>query len=327
MTAYDDYVDVIDTAPMPMFSVIGNHDFDQRNLFETKLGTPYFESYLAPQNYSFNIGKMHFVVVNDILYNRATDKHKYKAGLEGYTLKWLENDLKHVSKETTIVICSHAPLMKDAAGKYGEKNVNYKKYSALLAQYKNVYAWAGHTHQNYSYDYATAPEKYSALKNVKSIVAARCSGQILLNRELNTCGTPNGYMVAEVNGDEMTWYYKAVGHDRNYQIRHYSPVSTNSEYVKANIWNYSPDTWSKPEWWENGVKVADMEHAKGEYDPAYLKIYAEHQEQKLGKWERAYSKPAKSPYLFRVKPTAGVRSGEIRVTDQFGVTYTQKVEW
>jgi hypothetical protein len=26
-------------------------------------------------------------------------------------------------------------------------------------------------------------------------------------------------------------------------------------------------------------------------------------------------------------PTAGVRSGEIRVTDQFGKTYIQKVEW
>ena len=327
MTSYDDYIDVVDAADVPMFNVIGNHDFDQYTLFDTKLGTPYFESYLAPQNYSFNIGKMHFVVVNDILYNRATNKHKYKAGLEGYTLKWLENDLKHVSKETTIVICSHAPLMKDAIGKYGEKNVNYKKYCALLADYKNVYAWAGHTHQNYSYDYANAPEKYASLKNVKSIIAARCSGQITLNRELNTCGTPNGYMIAEVTGDNMEWYYKTVGHDRSYQMRTYTPSQTNTEYVKVNIWNYSPDTWSAIEWWENGVKVANMEHAKGEYDPAYLKIYAEHQEQKLNKWARNYSKPAKSPYLFRVKPTAGVRSGEIRVTDQFGVTYTQKVEW
>ena len=327
MTSYDDYIDVVDAAAVPMFSVIGNHDFDQYTLFETKLGTPYFESYLAPQNYSFNIGKMHFVVVNDILYNRATNKHKYRAGLEGYTLKWLENDLKHVSKETTIVICSHAPLMKDATGKYGAKNVNYKKYSALLAEYKNVYAWAGHTHQNYSYDYATAPEDLAALKNIKSIIAARCCGQITLNRELNTCGTPNGYMVAEVTGDTMTWYYKTVNHDRNYQMRTYTPTETNSEYVKVNIWNYSPDTWSAIEWWENGVKVANMEHAKGEFDPAYLKIYAQHQEEKLNKWARNYSKPAKSPYLFRVKPTAGVRSGEVRVTDQFGVTYTQKVEW
>ncbi len=327
MTAYDDYIDVIDKAPIPMISVIGNHDFDQRNLFETKLGTPYFESYIAPQNYSFNIGKIHFVVVNDILYNRTADKQKYKTGLEGYTLKWLENDLKHVSKETTIVICSHAPLMKDAAGKYGEKNVNYKKYSALLAEYKNVYAWAGHTHRNYSYDYATAPEKYASLQNVKSIIAGRCNGQITLNRELNTCGTPNGYMIAEVNGDTMEWYYKTVGHGRNHQIRSYSPAQTNTEYVKANIWNYSPDTWSKPEWWENGVKVADMELTKGEHDPAYLKIYAEHQEEKLNKWARNYSKPSKTPNLFRVKPSEGVRSGEIRVTDQFGVTYTQQVVW
>ena len=327
MTAYDDYIDVIDKSPIPMISVIGNHDFDQRNLFETKLGTPYFESYIAPQNYSFNIGKIHFVVVNDILYNRTADKQKYKTGLEGYTLKWLENDLKHVSKETTIVICSHAPLFKREGKEFCEKSVNYKKYSALLAEYKNVYAWAGHTHRNYSYDYATAPEKYASLQNVKSIIAGRCNGQITLNRELNTCGTPNGYMIAEVNGDTMEWYYKTVGHGRNHQIRSYSPAQTNTEYVKANIWNYSPDTWSKPEWWENGVKVADMELTKGEHDPAYLKIYAEHQEEKLNKWARNYSKPSKTPNLFRVKPSEGVRSGEIRVTDQFGVTYTQQVVW
>ena len=87
------------------------------------------------------------------------------------------------------------------------------------------------------------------------------------------------------------------------------------------------DTWSAIEWWENGVKVAEMEHAKGEYDPDYLKIYAEHQQQKLGKTERNYSKPAKVPFMFRVTPTEGVRSGEVRVTDNFGVTYIQPISW
>ena len=53
----------------------------------------------------------------------------------------------------------------------------------------------------------------------------------------------------------------------------------------------------------------------------------DHQQQKLGKTERNYSKPVKSPYLFRVKPSAGVREGEIRVTDSFGNTYTEKVAW
>jgi hypothetical protein len=31
--------------------------------------------------------------------------------------------------------------------------------------------------------------------------------------------------------------------------------------------------------------------------------------------------------MFRIKPSEGVQSGEIRVTDNFGVTYTEKVEW
>ena len=325
MTSYDHYLDASATATVPMINVIGNHDFDQHTLFDTKLGTPYFESYIAPQNYSFNIGKIHFVVVNDILYNRPTDKHKYKTGLSDETLAWLESDLKYVPTTTTIVVCSHAPLMKRREN-FNEKSVNYKKYSALLAKYDNVYAWAGHIHQNYEYDYATAPAKYASLKNVKSIVAGRCIGQIRLNRELNTCGTPNGYMVAEVKGDKMEWYYKTAGKDRSYQMRVYTP-EVEDGYVKANIWNYSADTWSAIEWWENGQKVAEMEHAKGEFDPDYLKIYAQHQQQKLGKTERNYSKPVKTPYLFRVKPSAGVREGEIRVTDHFGITYTEKVAW
>ena len=327
MSSYDDYLDVVATSPVSMVSVIGNHDFDQRTLFDTKLGTPYFESYVAPLNYSFNIGKMHFVVVNNILYDRPTDKHKYKSGLEDYTIKWLENDLKHVSKETTIVLCSHAPLFKERNNFNDGRKIHYPTYSELLSKYDNVYAWAGHTHQNYEYDYSKAPTKYESLKNVKSIIVGRCIGMIRLNRELNTCGTPNGYMVAEVNGDKMEWYYKTVGHDRSYQMRVYAPTGERNEYVKVNIWNYSADTWSAIEWWENGQKVAEMEYSKNDYDPDYLKIFAQHQQQKLGKTEQAYSKPVKSPYLFRVKPSEGVTSGEVRVTDQFGVTYTQSVSW
>ena len=327
MWAYDDYVDVVSTAKLPMFSVIGNHDYDQQTILETELGTPYFESYLAPLNYSFNIGKIHFVVVNSIDYTAPGNKHRYRTGMEDYTYKWLESDLKHISNETTIVICSHAPLFKWRTG-FQDKSVNYKKYSALLSRYDNVYAWAGHTHQNYEYDYAKAPAKHKLLKNVKHIVVGRCIGQLRLNRELNVDGTPNGYVVAEVNGDKMEWYYKTLGHDRNHQMRVYTPTRTNSEYVKVHVWNYSTDTWSAIEWWENGVKVAEMEHAKGEQDPDYLKIYAEHQAQKLEKTARRYSKPSsKVPFLYRVKPTAGVRSGEVRVTDQFGVTYTQSVTW
>ena len=325
MSTYDDYVDALDTAKLPMFSVIGNHDYDQANLFESRLGSQFYDAYLGPQNYSFNIGKLHFVVLNTIDYRRENVKQRYHEGLEDKTCEWLENDLKFVPKESTIVVCGHAPIFKWRHTE-GDKSVNFKRYGEILSKYNKVYAWAGHTHQNYTYNYANST-KYPKLANIEAIIVGRCSGQIRLNRELNNDGTPNGYMVAEVNGNEMVWYYKSVGHDRDYQMRVYSPVQTASEYVKVNIWNHSPESWSTPEWWENGVKVADMKSASKEYDIDYLKIYEEHNKQKLGDTERKYSKPAKVPFLFKIVPTAGVRSGEVRVTDNFGNTYTQKVEW
>ena len=328
MTGYDDYVDALATAELPMFSVIGNHDQDQTNLMESYLAIPYFETYLAPVNYSFNIGKMHFVVLNSIHYGRGTSKNKYKSGLENYTCNWLTNDLKHVSPETTVVVCTHAELFNGRTNAHGDKKVNYKKYSNILSKFKKVYAWAGHIHSNYSYNYANAPEKYNKIKNIETITVARCIGQLRSNERLNVDGTPNGYMVAEVKGDNMEWYYKSVGHDRSHQIRSYSPTRTGDGFVKATIWNHSPATWSNPEWWENGVKVADMELAKGESDPDYCAIYESLDLSKAGETAKKYAKPsAKVPFLFRVKPSEGVRSGEIRVTDRFGVTYTEKVEW
>ena len=132
-------------------------------------------------------------------------------------------------------------------------------------------------------------------------------------------------MIAEVKGDTMEWYYKSVGHERNYQMRTYSPKATNTEYVKVNIWNYSTDNWSAVEWWEGGQKVATFEKVEEE-DPDYVEFHATHLAHLRGR-AAGYAAPAKSDYMFRVKPSEGVRSGEIRVTDNFGVTYTEKVEW
>lgn len=326
MAGYDDYMDICASAQYPMFNVIGNHDYDQETLFETKLGTPFYEEYVSPTYYSFNIGKTHYILVNDIVYSRAKATDRYSAGLEEEQMRWLEEDLKFVPKDHTIVICGHAQLFHrhgTSAYSYGKKHLNYERYSNLLSQYKRVYSWSGHYHDNFGFDYA-GKKGFENLANVTSITVARCNGQLRSNKELNTDGTTNGYMVVEVTGDKFEWYYKTVGKGRDYQMRAYSPLRSEDGYVKATIWNHSADYWSNPEWWENGVKVADMEHAP-DFDPDYLEIYKtlEHLKGRAGN----YAKPSKSRFMFRVKPSEGVRSGEVRVTDNFGVTYTQKVEW
>ena len=329
MAGYDDYMDISSTISYPMCHIIGNHDYDQFNILEGKLGTPYFEEYVSPTYYSFTIGKIHYVMVNSIEYSRENAKAHYKSGLDDEQMQWLREDLKYIPHDYTIYICGHANLWKKPGtspnGSYGKYNLNYKEYTELLKPYRRVYSWSGHYHSNYEFEYAGKP-KYEDMSHFKCISVSRCIGALRVNLEMDNRGLPNGYMVVEVDGENIEWWYKVPGHDRNYQMRAYSPVITGDGYVKANIWNYSPDSnWSAVEWWENDKKVGEFEQFS-EFDPEYLRIYNE----KFGHTSggaKKYAKPEESCYMFRIKPSEGVRSGEIRVTDSFGKTYTEKVEW
>ncbi|MBQ2027622.1 MAG: calcineurin-like phosphoesterase C-terminal domain-containing protein [Alistipes sp.] len=328
MAGYDDYMDISAPISYPMCHVIGNHDYDQANILEGKLGTPFFEEYISPTYYSFTIGKVHYVMVNSIEYSRENAKKHYKSGLDDEQMKWLEEDLKYIPKDYTIFICGHANLFKKPGtspnGSYGKYNVNYERYKALLLPYKRIYSWSGHYHTNYGFDYAGKP-KYEDMSHISAITAARCIGTLRSNMEMDNSGVPNGYMVVDVDGENFEWWYKSVGHDRSYQMRAYSPVRTGDGYVKVNVWNHTEGYWSDVEWWENGVKVGSFENF-AEPDPDYLQIHATKLTHLKGTAAK-YAKPGKSRYMFRIKPSEGVRSGEIRVTDNFGKTYTQKVEW
>ena len=332
MTKLDDYVDIVADSNVPMFHAIGNHDHDQTTFLETKLGIMHFEEYLTPAYYSFNIGKVHYVIVDDISFSRKIHKDKYKCGLEYWHYKWLERDLAFVPKDHTIVICGHAQLFRQFGNKGRDKdsktNLSYARYSKLLSQYARVYSWSGHYHYNFGYDYANSTnEAHKPLKNITSICVARACGGLHCNRDLYNDGTPNGYMVMEVDGDKIEWYYKSIGHDRDYQMRIYDPTRTGGELIKVNIWNWSKDYWTTPEWWENGVKVGNMTH-KYEKDIAFVEEHAvigPHYLSKKDKSDKA--KPYNAHGMFHIKPSAGVRSGEVRVTDNFGKTYIQKVEW
>ena len=327
MSKLDDYVNVIAESEVPMFHAIGNHDHDQTTFYETLLGTIHFEEYLTPSYYSFNIGKVHYVIVNDISFSRNGFKERYRLGLEYWHYKWLERDLQFVPKDHTIVICGHAQLFRHFGKKDpdGKANLSYARYSKLLSQYARVYSWSGHYHYNFGYDYAQS--NVESLKNITSICVARACGGLHCNRDLNNDGTPNGYMVMEVDGGKIDWYYKSIGHDRNYQMQVYAPTRTGGELVKVNIWNWSKDYWSNPEWWENGKKVGVMTH-KFEKDIAFLEDHAAKGPHYISKKDKSdKARPYNAHGMFHIKPSAGVRSGEVRVTDNFGNTYIEKIEW
>lgn len=317
LTAYDDYLDITEGLKCPTFNVIGNHDYDQTTLYASRLGTMHYETYIGPLHYSFNIGKMHFIVLDDIVYNRMSANETYRSGLEDNTLKWLEGDLAFIPHDTPLVVCAHSQLFKKRSS-HSTRGLNYKGYKELFSRYSKVYSWAGHNHENYCYDYAG---KGLGLDNISCITVSRATGALRLNKYLNNDGTPQGYMVAEVEGKSMRWYYKSLGRDSSYQMKVYPPRRTDGAKIVANIWNYD-DGWSSVEWWENGKKVADMRQTEME-DPDYVDIFTEVKNATT----RKYCAPQKSHNMFEIMPSANARSGEVHVTDKFGVTYISEIQW
>lgn len=318
MTGYDDYVDISGTASFPTYNMVGNHDMEQENLFDTRLAVGYYENYVGPVHYSFNIGNMHYVVLNTITadFKRQT-KRNYWYGLDDDQFQWLKNDLSHVPDDMTIVVCSHALLFQNDWSYRNVRNLNELKDE--LSRFDKIYAWGGHSHTNYGCDYNY---KWNGGKLLAATVS-RCNGSLRYNTEMMSNGVPNGYIVADVRGKDMTWRFKCIDKDTDYQMKVYSPVRNKTEYVKAMIWNWAEDFWTQPEWWENGVKIAELEKVE-DYDIDYQERYAAWKQQETSDETWGEQKPVT---MFRVKPSDNIRNGEVRVTDYFGNTYTQAIDW
>ena len=328
MFAWDDYMDIAASINCPTFNVIGNHDYDQQTLFEISQGDVYYETYVGPSHYSFDLGDVHYIVANTIMYDRPSINAKYGYGLDDDTYKWLCEDLSFVPKDKVIVTCSHANMFKNPNasphGSHGAYFRHYEDYKALLSSYKKVYSWSGHYHENFYYNYANhfgIDTKHGA-PNIQCISVARCTGALRLNKELGSMGEPQGFMVLNVHGDNLDWYYKSVGHDQSYQLRVYDPSRSTDGTVKANIWNWS-EGWSQPEWSEDGGKSwTPMELTPG-VDPDYYDIFQKVDNQTT----RKYCTPSTKSILFSVHPSSGCTGGMVRTTDMFGVTYTGEIKW
>ena len=314
---YDDFLTMTSEASFPMYNVIGNHDLDKCGFAHPRYTNVSYENYVGPTDYSFNIGDIHYVVLNTVPLFANALQGSYTAGVSDESLEWLKNDLSFVTKDKTIVLCSHV-LLIDPYRRLGRR-LNETSAIELFEPFERVYAWGGHTHTNSGGKCNWKGRKIDGVK------VARATGAPRVNAPMSREGIPNGYMFVDVKGGQMEWYYKTAGKDKDYQMRVYSPTVTGDGYVKATIWNFTPTYWNNPEWYENGVKIGELERIK-EHDPAYEELFSTTLNHLKGT-SRNYATPVNSDYMFRIKPSDGVRKGEVRVTDNFGNTYVQPVEW
>lgn len=238
----------------PYFYVCGNHDIEM-DVPTNEQSHKSFNHYFGPTYYSFNRGKVHYVVLDNVFW-----MGRYYAGY--YTqqqLDWLKQDLSYVPEGSTVIIAQHIPCYsRQARHKEWGKESYHKVVSNRQALFDilkpyNVHIMSGHEHYN---------ENYVLADNLYEHCHAPLSDLFWCTKWAMD-GTPNGYAVYEIDGDKINWYYKCLGRDRDYQFELYPRGASHEhpEAVVANVWNYD-STW-KVEWFEDGKPMGEMTRFTG----------------------------------------------------------------
>ncbi len=295
---------------IPFFYVAGNHDMDLDRRSNHRSKSRY-EAVFGPSYYSFNRGKIHYVVLDDVFSTGRA--YGYIGYLEEKQLHWLEQDLAQVPEGSTVMVSMHIPTYSVAArkGEFGKEEIkkvlqNRRALYKLLDPYK-AHILSGHEH--YQENYVVAPNL------LEHVHGALCG--IFWQAPYNSDGTPLGYTVYEIVGDEVSWYFKAAGLPKDIQFSAYLPGTDRQhpDALIANVWNYDP-AW-KVYWYEDGVKVGEMKQAQG-WDPDIVKYVTAHQQQ----FRYTYVGAGPTEHMFYAVPTNKNAQFKIEVIDRFGRVYT-----
>jgi hypothetical protein len=337
-----------------MFNVMGNHDNDPYITGDIGAEAP-FREIIGPTYYSFNLGSVHYVVLDNVQYintgasEGVVGERNYNDVVSSAQTGWLTKDLAAITdKSTPVVIFMHTPLYGNPsldAGGNQVSNIVLNNGSTLLSivdDFSEVHVVTGHTHINYTVESGGVTEHNTAAVCATWWWTGKTG---YAGNQICKDGSPGGYGVWEVQDRDLRWYYKSIGYSQDYQFRSYdlntvyitaaafAPNSTDAalaEYagvyaspnqvndVMINIWGYDPH-WTV-EVTEAGTPLA-VERITAK-DPLHIISY-EAKRLNVGAVPTSSFVTGNTSHMFRVRASSPTSTLEITATDRFGNTYTE----
>lgn len=324
---HNPYIEAVQKVGIPWYNLMGNHDMNYDATADS-LADETFERNFGPANYAFNVGKAHFIILDDILYPDPRDNKGYWGGFRSSQLDFIENDLKTVPTDRLIVLAFHIPLKnKEEAFRSADR----KRLFDLLKNYPNTLSLSAHTHLQRN-DFFGREDGFDREKPHHEFNAGTTSGD-WYKGELNNAGipvstmrdgTPKGYAFLRISGNQYVIDYKVAGKPASYQMEIVAPKvipfkERTSAGVHVNF--FMGHRGSLVECRINGGDWKKMNYVE-DADPAYL--------QSVFKWDlsetllngKRPSNPENSTHLFRIGFPADLPVGthkiEVRATDTYG---------
>ncbi|MEQ3061596.1 calcineurin-like phosphoesterase family protein [Alistipes shahii] len=345
---------------LQIFHTMGNHDNDFQTRSDYDAAVKYVDQ-ICPTYYSFNIGKVHYVVMDDIdcsSYDGSTSRN-YVKSLSAEQLDWLAKDLSHVDKTTPVVVAMHAQVFYPTTSgfKIDHDPVNTLRLFDILDGY-TVRFVTGHTHKlfNVTPDAPIVDGHNFREYNSGSVCASWWwSGNLTPGIHIGTDGTPGGYGIWDVTGTDFQCLYKSTGWPEEYQFRSYdlnnvhfsmadvplmpSDISASvknayMQYVNAypqnndnevliNIWNWNSD-WT--------LSVVDEKRKTlpytevWAYDPLHIAALSVKRFNNAKLTQTPSFITDKFTHFFKVKADDADTDLVITVKDEFGNEWTENMQ-
>lgn len=345
---------------LQIFHTMGNHDNDFQTRSDYDAAVKYVDQ-ICPTYYSFNIGKVHYVVMDDIdcsSYDGSTSRN-YVKSLSAEQLDWLAKDLSHVDKTTPVVVAMHAQVFYPTTSgfKIDHDPVNTLRLFDILDGY-TVRFVTGHTHKlfNVTPDAPIVDGHNFREYNSGSVCASWWwSGNLTPGIHIGTDGTPGGYGIWDVTGTDFQCLYKSTGWPEEYQFRSYdlnnvhfsmadvplmpSDISASvknayMQYVNAypqnndnevliNIWNWNSD-WTLSVVDENRKTLPYTE--VWAYDPLHIAALSVKRFNNAKLTQTPSFITDKFTHFFKVKADDADTDLVITVKDEFGNEWTENMQ-
>lgn len=345
---------------LQIFHTMGNHDNDFQTRSDYDAAVKYVDQ-ICPTYYSFNIGKVHYVVMDDIDCSSydGTESRNYVKSLSAEQLDWLAKDLSHVAKTPPVVVAMHAQVFYPTTSgfKIDHDQVNTLRLFDILDGY-TVRFVTGHTHKlfNVTPDAPIVDGHNFREYNSGSVCASWWwSGNLTPGIHIGTDGTPGGYGIWDVTGTDFQCLYKSTGWPEEYQFRSYdlnnvhfsmadvplmpSDISASvknayMQYVNAypqnndnevliNIWNWNSD-WTLSVVDENRKTLPYTE--VWAYDPLHIAALSVKRFNNAGLKSTPSFITDKFTHFFKVKADDADTDLVITVKDEFGNEWTENMQ-
>lgn len=344
--------------PLPSFHVIGNHDYDMTQTNDFK-GENVYRKNLGPTFYSFNLGKCHYVVLDDMVYTNTITGGEATRSSDTYVsdeqLEWLMKDLENVSKDTPVFVCMHCSAYTiKSVSQSGlisvGLNFDSREHQTLLAdilkEYTNVHFLSGDTHLNQSIPRENMVQGHTHI--YEHNIAAVCASWWWTNYESGNSickdGSEGGYMIFTNNDKNVSWQYKSMKYDISKQFHTYDfntvknffetdPMAKKFFQIYPSREKYTNfgendvlfNIWNwDPKWTvsvkENGTELKVKQHYIE--DPLHTISYDMPRTYTNGELTSSF-RTIKTHHMFSVRASSATSTLEFTVTDGFGNVHTE----